>query len=162
MTWLATELEVPSFRYGPERSLPDVRREAFGALPPDVGGPARHPTAGATAVGARPVLVAYNLWLASGDLAQARAVARELRSPAVRTLGLPVGDDVQVSCNLLEPLRVGPAEVYDAVAARAPVERAELVGLVPEGVLAGVDPDRWERLDLAEDRTIEARVARRT
>jgi hypothetical protein len=105
--------------------------------------------------------VAYNLWLASGDLGQARAVARDLRSPAVRTLGLPVGDGVQVSCNLLDPTRVGPAEIYDAVAARAPVARAELVGLVPEGVLAEVDPDRWEQLDLAEDRTIEGRIARR-
>ena len=159
--WLAAELAVPSFRYGPERTLPEVRRQAFASLVPDDGPPDPHLTAGATAVGARPVLVAYNLWLVEPDLALAEAIAADLRGPAVRSLGLVVGDAVQVSCNLVDPARVGPADVYDEVAARAPVVRAELVGLVPEAVLAAVDQDRWGELDLAADRTIEARLARR-
>lgn len=159
--WAAAELELPCFLYGPERSLPDVRRGAFAEIRPDAGPPEPHPTAGAVAVGARPLLVAYNLWLADADVTAARRIAADLRSAAVRALGLAVGTGVQVSCNLVAPLEVGPAEVFDAVAARAAVERAELVGLVPEAVLERVVPQRRPRLDLAADRTIEARLAAR-
>jgi glutamate formiminotransferase len=160
--WAADELGVPGFAYGPERTLPEVRRGAFSALSPTWGPATPHPTAGAVADGARPLLVAYNLWLAPGtDLAVARSVAREVRSADVRTLGLAVGDEVQVSMNLVAPLVVGPAEVWDRVAARAPVARAELVGLVPEGVLERTPEGRWQQLDLGPKRTIEARLARR-
>lgn len=160
--WAADRLGLPCFAYGPERSLPDVRRHAFGSLAPAAGAPVPHPTAGAVAVGARAPLVAYNLWLARPDLTLARAVARDLRSPAVRALGLGVGDEVQVSMNLVDPATVGPAEAWDAVSARAPVARAELVGLVPAGVLVDTPTWRWAQLDLAEDRTIENRLASRT
>ncbi len=159
--WAADALAVPGFAYGPERTLPEVRRQAFAELAPTWGGPDPHPTAGAIAVGARPLLVAYNLWLAPGtELAVARRAAREVRSPEVRTLGLAVGDEVQVSMNLVAPLAVGPADVWDRVAAWAPIARAELVGLVPEAVLARAPEDRWAQLDLAPDRTIEARLDR--
>jgi len=158
--WAGAELGLPCFRYGPERTLPEVRRHAWHDLVPDAGPAVPHPSAGAVAVGARPVLVAYNLWLAEPDLALARAIARDLRGPAVRTLGLAVGHEVQVSMNLIDPTVVGPAEVYDAVAARAPIARAELVGLVPEDVLAVIAPERWSTLDLAPERTIEARLDR--
>ena len=71
---------IVGFAYGPERTLPEVRRTAFAGLRPTWGPDAPHPTAGAAAVGQRPPLVAYNLWLAPGtDLAVARAVARDLR-----------------------------------------------------------------------------------
>ena len=66
--YAATELGVPCFLYGPERSLPEVRRRAFVSDPPDIGPAAPHPTAGAICVGARDVLVAYNLWLALDDV----------------------------------------------------------------------------------------------
>jgi len=157
--WLAGELRVPAFRYGPDGpSLPEVRR-AVRRRRPDAGGPLPHPTAGATAVGARGVLVAYNLVLADPDLRRARAAAAAVRGPAVRALGLQVGAEVQVSLNLVAPSEVGPAEAFDAVAALVAVGRAELVGLLPGSVLHAVDPDRWEALDLAADRTIESRVA---
>ncbi len=61
--WAGATLGLPCFVYGPERSLPSIRRGAFRELAPDTGPPAPHPTAGACAVGARPVLVAFNLWL---------------------------------------------------------------------------------------------------
>ncbi len=157
--WLGAELRVPTFLYGPERTLPDVRRAAFRELAPDAGPIRPHPTAGACAVGARPPLVAYNVWLADADPARARAVARAVRDPAVRALGLRVGARAQVSMNLVEPATVGPAEAYDRVAALAPVAGAELVGLVPQAVLDAVPPERWAALDLAADRTIEARLA---
>jgi glutamate formiminotransferase len=159
--WAGSTLGLPCFVYGPERTLPDVRRQAFTALAPAEGPAAPHPTAGACAVGARLPLVAYNLWLEAADLGMAKAVAAELRGPAVRALGLPVGDAVQVSLNLVEPLVVGPAEAYDAVAARARVARAELVGLLPAAVLARVPPGRRPQLDLDETRTVEARLAAR-
>lgn len=160
-TWLGDERGVPCFRYGPERSLPEVRREAWRTLRPDTGPDVADPRTGAVAVGVRPLLVAYNLWLADPDLDLARRLARELRGPAVRTLGLQVGDQVQVSMNLIDPLRVGPADVYDAVATQAAVARAELVGLVPDQVLRRIDAPRWATLDLDEDRTIEARLRAR-
>jgi glutamate formiminotransferase len=162
--WASKELDLPCFLYGPlpgrgERTLPTIRREAFSSLAPDVGPPAPHPTAGAVAVGARSPLVAYNIWLAEPDLDLARRIARDLRGEAVRALGLPVGDRAQVSMNLLDPARLGPAEVWDSVSEQAPVERAELVGLVPAAVLARTPRARWEELDLAESKTIEACLA---
>lgn len=153
--WAGEDLGVPCFLYGPERSLPDVRRHAFTGLAPDTGPPVAHPTAGAICVGARPVLVAYNVWLAEGvPVSVARQVAREIRGPGLRALGLDVGGRAQVSMNLVDPERLTPAGAYDAVAARAPVERAELVGLVPAAVLAAVPPARWAELDLAADKAL--------
>ena len=159
--WSGDRLGVPVFRYGRGRpDLPAVRRGAFTTLRPSTGPGLAHPTAGATAVGARPPLVAYNLWLAVPDLVLARAVARAVRGPSVRALGLAVGDRVQVSMNLLDPLSFGPAAAHEAVSARAPVAGAELVGLVPAAVLRAVPEASWAQLDLDADRTVEARLAR--
>jgi glutamate formiminotransferase len=162
--WMADELGVPCFLYGPERTLPEVRRTAFDPLAPDRGPTTPHRRAGATAVGARGVLVAYNVWVGGTDLAGARALASAVRGGALRSLGLAVGPRLQVSMNLIDPMVLGPAEAYDRVvaaarAAGATVEGAELVGLVPGEVLARVPQPRWGELDLAEDRTIEARRA---
>lgn len=159
--WAAESLHVPCFLYGPERTLPDVRRDAFSdALSPDVGPRAPHPSAGAIAVGARTVLVAYNVWLAGGTTIDvARRVAREVRRPGVvRALGLQCGDRVQVSMNLLDWIAFGPADAYDAVATHAGVSGAELVGLLPASALDDIDPARWTELDVSPERTIEARL----
>jgi glutamate formiminotransferase len=165
--WLATEHAVPCFLYGPERSLPDVRRRAFRDLAPDVGPSSPHPTAGAAAIGARSLLVAFNVWMATPDLEVARRVATAVRGPAIRALGLQVGNATQVSMNLVDPLVVGPREARALVLEhlrRAGIgfDRAELVGLVPEAVLRATPEDEWDELDLGADRTIEARLARRT
>ena len=164
--WLADTLGVPSFLYGPlpggrTRTLPEVRRQAFGTLSPDAGPSAPHPSAGASAIGARGVLVAYNVWVSSVETAQ--AVAPLVRSPQVRALGLAVGDRAQVSCNLVAPGDVGPAQLYDAVAAEVgtaggEVLGAELVGLLPGSVLAAIPPARWRELGLSEEATVEARL----
>lgn len=156
--WAAAELALPCFRYGPEQSLPEVRRGAWRDLRPDRGPDQPHPTAGAAAVGARRVLVAYNLWLADPDLPTAKRIAAEIRGPDLRTLGLALGPDVQVSCNLIAPWTLGPAEAYDAVAAHATVARAELVGLLPRALLDAAPRARWGQLDLDPGRTIEARL----
>ena len=110
-----TTLGVPCFLYGMERTLPDVRRGAFATLAPDTGSTVPHPTAGATAVGARGVLIAYNVWIeAAGPDRRpadevegvARTLAAGMRRPGLRTLGLAVGEGAQVSCNVVDPDRV--------------------------------------------------------
>jgi glutamate formiminotransferase len=109
-------------------------------------------------VGARPILVAYNLWLASDDVAAARATAAAIRAPHLRALGFQVGARVQVSCNLTAPWLVGPGAAYDAVASRLDVERAELVGLLPLAVLEAEPRHRWDELGIDPSTTIEARL----
>jgi glutamate formiminotransferase / 5-formyltetrahydrofolate cyclo-ligase len=153
---LARELELPVFLYGElagGRTRADLRRGgpkelaeriASGGLRPDFGPPRLHPTAGATLVAARPPLVAFNLWLAdSATLDDARATAAAIREqlPGVRSLGLRLGERLQVSMNVERPDLVSLAEVTEAVRARVPVTGAELVGLAPRSALEGFPAD---------------------
>ncbi len=156
--WLAETFNVPVFLYGHERTLPDIRREAFGLLTPDFGPATAHVPAGACAVGCRPLLVAYNVWLEGATLAEAKRIASCVRRPGIRALGLQVGNEVQVSMNLIDPVVVRPDHAFDLVAAEAPVRRAELVGLVPAAIVQAINPTRWSELDLDPSRTIEARL----
>jgi glutamate formiminotransferase len=171
--WAGQVLALPCFLYGPERSLPDIRRTAFDPLPPDTGPSTPHPTAGAAAVGCRPVLIAYNVWITSNQateadpgqhsLAVARTLAKGLRGPSVRALGLPVAGGAQVSFNLIDPGAVSVQDVYDAVARGAEskgcsVWKAELVGLLPADALAEVPRHRWPELDLDEHHCIEGLI----
>ena len=108
--------------------------------------------AGAVLVGARGVLVAYNVWLAGDDLEAARAIARAVREsggglPAVQALGLPLASRgrVQVSMNLVDYRTTPIPAAFDRVSAEArrrgvTIERAELVGLAPRAAFAGRDP----------------------
>ncbi len=159
--WAWDELRVPTFFYGPERTLPDIRRNAWHALFPDIGDNMPHATAGAMCVGIREPLIAYNVWLRDSNLVEAKRIASALRDDNLRTLGLQVGSSVQVSMNLIRPGFIGPMEAFDRVAACARIERAELVGLMPTSVLLEIPRTRWEKLDLAEEKTIEWRLANR-
>ena len=199
---IAADAGVPVYLYGaaarrPERAaLPAVRGRGFEALrdalgspggtgspgdhpdrAPDFGGPGLHPTAGATAVGAREILVAYNVDLAGADLDLARRIAAAVRErdgglPAVRAIGVALSERggagrglAQVSMNLLDYRVTPPAVAFAAVAelagrAGALVEASEIVGLVPAAALAGVDPaDLRLRGDVSE-RLLENRLAR--
>ena len=188
---IAAEVGVPVYLYGaaarrPERAaLPAVRGRGFEALrdalgrpgglrdrAPDLGGPGLHPTAGATAVGAREILVAYNVDLAGADLDLARRIAAAVRErdgglPAVRAMGVALSERgvAQVSMNLLDYRVTPPAVAFAAVAelagrAGARVEASEIVGLVPAAALAGVDPaDLRLRGDVSE-LLLENRLAR--
>jgi glutamate formiminotransferase len=164
--WISGEFNVSVFLYGPigtaERTLPDVRKHAFHDLAPDLGPDSASPTLGAVAVGARPVLVAWNIWLAGVSRDATRALVKAVRRPEVRSLAFRAGEHTQVSCNLIEPLVVGPAVVYDEVAKRLPdggeIVRCELVGLVPRAVLDAVERGRWEQLGLSANQTIESRL----
>ncbi|HEY5266898.1 MAG TPA: hypothetical protein VIJ40_08805 [Acidimicrobiales bacterium] len=164
--WIATTFTVPVFLYGPlengtTRTLPEIRRGAFRTLAPDLGPEEPNIHLGASAVGTRGVLVAWNICLRDVTLAQAKEIAMEVRGPGVRSLAFEVGDVVQVSCNLIDPYAVGPSLVYDDVQQRlksGAIERCELVGLVPEAVLRAQDPTRWEQLGLSLEATIETRL----
>jgi glutamate formiminotransferase / 5-formyltetrahydrofolate cyclo-ligase len=164
---LAAHHGLPVYYYGhaarrPERrALRSLRHGEYEGLAarlasadghPD-DGPARFDArAGAILVGARDVLIAYNIWLATDDLAAARAVARSVRAsggglPAVQALGLPLASRgrVQVSMNLLDYRITSIPAVFDRVreeVARAglAVERGELVGLAPRAAFAGRSP----------------------
>jgi len=149
---------VPSYYYGAAsatgRTLPAVRQGQFEGLAgradaPDVG--ALHPSAGAIAVGARPILIAFNVDLATGDLAVAKEIARIVRERdgglrTLRALGLRTGPGtVQVSLNVTmyhaTPLyRV--VETIRALAAERDVEvlGSELIGCLPlDAVTASAD-----------------------
>ena len=152
------ELGIPVFLYAraarrpARRWLPYVRRGEYEGLARDIGrdaerapdfGPRRLGPAGATAVGARPFLVAYNVTLATADLGLARQVAREVREsdgglPAVQARGMATLDPnvVQVSMNLLDIERTPLDQAYEAVRAGAAargveVVASEVVGLLP-------------------------------
>jgi glutamate formiminotransferase/glutamate formiminotransferase/formiminotetrahydrofolate cyclodeaminase len=120
-----------------------------GPLRPDFGPPRMHRTAGATLVAARPPLVAFNVQLAAGaTLADARAIAALIREggerglPGVRAMAVALGGGVmQVSMNVERPLELSLGEVVAAVAAHAPVQSAELVGLAPAAAMEGFPED---------------------
>jgi glutamate formiminotransferase / formiminotetrahydrofolate cyclodeaminase len=159
----ATELQIPIYFYAkaatrPERErLPDIRkgefeglRERIGKDPaadPDVGPRRIHPTAGATAIGARPFLVAFNIYLDSSDVTIAKDIAKQIRTsngglPAVQASGFEVAGKAQVSMNLLDIDTTPPATVFAAVAAAArqrgvEILKSEVVGLIPERAILG-------------------------
>jgi len=170
---IARELQIPVYLYAeaatrPERRrLADIRRGEYEGLrrnvaapgrEPDFGPPRLHSTAGATAVGARPFLVAFNVDLDSRDLQAARAIAREVREssgglPKLQAIGIWARGEtaVQVSMNVLDFRVTSLAAALDAVAAAAArrglaVLSSELVGLVPRAALPA-DPEK--RLSIA-------------
>ena len=117
-------------------------------LMPDFGPHEPHPTAGAALVTARPPLVAFNVDLASGDLAFAREIASDLREaggglPGVRAIGLylEARGRAQVSCNVHDFSAAPLAEVVAFVAERAEIAEAELVGLAPRAAFEGFPDD---------------------
>jgi glutamate formiminotransferase len=160
--WMGN-LDIPVFLYGlvgsEERTLPDVRRRAFRDLAPDFGPGSPELGTGAAAVGERPLLVAWNMYVEGLSESQVRDMARLIRGDGIRTLALHVGPRWQVSCNLIEPLRIGPDVAYDRLLSVLPegghISECELVGLAPTEVLVHIDESRWPQLGLREDLTIE-------
>ena len=137
----------------PDRvNLEDVRRGQFEGLlrdsvkdvtrRPDVGGPELHGTAGASAVGARKFLIAYNIYLQEGDVSLARAIAREIRASSggllgVKAMGVLANGRAQVSMNITDFHRTPMTKVHAAVAAIAErhgvsIGEGEVIGLIPD------------------------------
>jgi len=169
---------IPVFLYGAAsdtgRSLPEIRA---GGLPgllervtrgdrPDMGPPRLDPGTGAVCVGARGVLIAFNVWI-DAELEVARRVAAGIRAvtgglPGVRALGLDVTAHgrSQISVNLVEPETTGVDRVFETVEDLAaefgatPVA-TELVGLVPERFLPRPDA-KAARLLIEPGRSLES------
>ena len=156
------ELSIPVFLYEraatrPDReNLADVRRGEFegirddiGLTPqrtPDFGPSAVHATAGATAIGARPFLVAYNVYLGpSSNLGIAKDVAKAIRGSSgglkfVKAMGFDVDGQAQVSMNLVDTGKTPLHRAFDMVRMEAEAQGvsptwSEIVGLVPERAL---------------------------
>jgi glutamate formiminotransferase/formiminotetrahydrofolate cyclodeaminase len=156
------ELEIPAFLYEraatrPDReNLADVRRGEFEGIRADIGttpqrtpdfGPHKvHPTAGAIAIGARPFLVAYNVYLGpASNLGIAKEVAKSVRGSVgglryVKGLGFEVDGQAQVSMNLVDTEKTPLHQAYDMVKMEAEARGvtptwSEIVGLVPERAL---------------------------
>ncbi|MBI2797205.1 MAG: glutamate formimidoyltransferase [Gemmatimonadetes bacterium] len=156
------ELDVPVFLYEraatrPDReNLADIRRGEFELARTEIGtnpnrvpdfGPNRvHPTAGATVIGARPFLVAYNVYLGDAkNLPVAKEVAKAVRGSSgglryVKGLGLEVDGQAQVSMNLVDTDKTPVHRAFDIVKLEAEsrgvnVTWSEIVGLVPEKAL---------------------------
>lgn len=161
--WASAELLVPCFVYGAERTLPDIRRDAWTNLQPKYGPHVPHATAGAMCVGARNLLVAYNIWLDTKTSAEnARSIAQSVRGDGIRTLALHGGNHWQISMNLIDPERIGPDIATDRVHYFAhqhnvAIDHCELVGLISHNALNKISPQRWNELDLSAEQTIEFR-----
>jgi glutamate formiminotransferase len=170
----------------PDRvNLEDVRRGQFEGLQreslrdtrrqPDVGGPELHATAGASAVGARKFLIAYNIYLASSGTTEAvglaRSIAKEIRASGgglfgVKAMGVMANGRAQVSMNITDFQKTPMTKLHTAVteiAARHGVQigEGEVVGLIPE--LAYEPNAEWVRQTLQfdpEDKVLERRLRR--
>ena len=179
------ELEIPVFLYEraasrPDReNLADVRRGEFEGLRDEIGknpnrapdfGPNHvHKTAGATAIGARPFLVAYNVYL--GDKANvpvAKEVAKAVRGSSgglryVKGLGLEVDGQAQVSMNLVDTEKTQLHRAYDVVKMEAEARGvsptwSEIVGLVPERALFDTAARHLQLRDFTPDIVLDRRV----
>ena len=153
---------VPVYFYEAAATRPDrvnlenVRRGQFEGLSrdvvrdstrrPDVGGPELHPRAGASAVGARQFLIAYNIYLeakgAVPDVGLARMIAKELRAAngglfGLKAMGVLANGRAQVSMNITDYVKTPVSRVYETVAEVAKrhggsLAEGELIGLIPE------------------------------
>jgi glutamate formiminotransferase len=150
-----------------KESLRDTRRQ------PDVGGPELHATAGASAVGARKFLIAYNIYLASGGNAEAvsmaRSIAKEIRASGgglfgVKAMGVMANGRAQVSMNITDFQKTPMTRLHAAVAeiaARhgAAIAEGEVIGLIPE---QAYEPNaEWVRQTLQfdpEEKVLERRL----
>jgi glutamate formiminotransferase len=180
------DLGVPVFFYGhashpPGRGLAGLRRGGFEAIEagfpegsrPDLPPGARraHPTAGATCVGAREVLLAWNVFVSGITVADARAIASKIRERdggfvGLRALGLNLEGRgrLQISMNLEDPERTSPLGVFAAIEAEVlarggKVEGTEVIGMMPDTLVLPATADRLQILDPGSARVLSRRVA---
>ncbi len=160
------ELNIPVYLYENAATRPDrknlekIRKGEYELLreiiqddpdrTPDFG-PAHMGTAGATVIGARPPLIAYNIYLSTDDVSIAKNIARAVRQssgglPHVKALGMLVGGKAQVSMNLTDYTQTPVAQVVEAIRHEAEgydvsIHHSELVGLIPQAVI--VEAAQW-------------------
>ncbi|MGC8786495.1 MAG: glutamate formimidoyltransferase [Anaerolineae bacterium] len=182
---LGEELGIPVYLYEeaathPERrNLADVRQGEYEGLPqkmahpewkPDFGPDHPHPTAGATAVGARIYLVAYNVNLGTPDVRIAKAIARAIRAKTgglknVKALGVMLQERnlAQVTMNIVDPFQTPLYRVLEMVRIEAarygvPVVGSEIVGLVPLTVILEAARYYLQLENFRDDQVLETRL----
>ncbi|MFN2397383.1 MAG: glutamate formimidoyltransferase [Gemmatimonadaceae bacterium] len=178
-------LEIPVYLYEraatrPERAnLANVRRGEFESIRDEIGhDPARdpdfgpkhvHPTAGAIAIGARPFLIAYNVYLGNAAHLQiAKNIAKAVRAssgglPGVKALGLEVDGQSQVSMNLVDMNQTPMHAAFEAVSVAARTSGieatwSEIVGLVPERALFDAAANSLKLNRFTPDQVLERRL----
>jgi len=182
---VADQFGVPVFLYeeaaatDERRNLADVRRGGLNGLAhrmklpawqPDFGPAQPHPTAGASAVGARHILIAFNVNLATNRLSVAKRIASVIRAssgglPFLKAMGVELEHRgiVQVSMNLTNYKETSMTAAFDAIAREASVDgvrvlESEIVGLVPADALPA-DPARRLKIRREDlDRVLEKRM----
>jgi glutamate formiminotransferase/formiminotetrahydrofolate cyclodeaminase len=179
------ELGIPVFLYEraatrPDReNLADVRRGEFEGLrdeigktpqrTPDFGPSTVHATAGAVAIGARPFLVAYNVYLGpASNMPVAKEVAKSVRGSVgglryVKGLGFEVDGQAQVSMNLVDTEKTPLHQAFDMVRMEAEARGvtptwSEIVGLVPERVLFDAAARHVRLRNFSTDMVLERKV----
>ena len=178
------ELGIPVYLYEaaatrPERcNLADVRRGEYEVLKEEIAtdrnrapdfGPAALGTAGATAIGARPALIAYNVYLNSDDVKPAQAIARAVRHSSgglrhVKALGLLVEGQAQISMNLTDYLHTPVHRVLEMIRSEAArhgltVTHSEVVGLLPAEALIDAARFYLQLADLSPSQILENRLS---
>ena len=138
---------------------------------PDFGATAVHPTAGAVAIGARPVLIAFNVNLATPDVAIAKKIAKVVRArdgglPEVKALGFELKERnlAQVSMNLTDYRTTPIPKVVEAVRAEATrlgvaTQESEVVGLIPEDALLDAAESYLQLASFDRRQILERRIA---
>ena len=153
------------------KRLERVRRTGFDGLPPDFGDVPAHPAAGAAVVGARPLLIAFNINLATRDVEIARTIAKKIREssggfPFVKAIGLPLAsrDCAQVSMNFVNFAETPFDQVWNSVEREASrlgtsIASSQLIGFVPRRAFEQA-PDFFGRAEnFNESRILETRIA---
>lgn len=186
---IAREVGLPVFLYGdasnpPGRRLAELRRGGYEALvggwpegrqadvlPPGWSEPGAHPTAGAVCAGARPILLAWNVWVSGVPLEALRGIAAAVRESGggrsgVRALALHLeaGNAFQISMNLEDAETVSPMAVFTEIEARVAqaggrIDRTEVIGLVPDRLLFEAAADRLGLEPDTADRVLSRRLA---
>ncbi|MSV34376.1 MAG: glutamate formimidoyltransferase [Bryobacterales bacterium] len=162
--------EAAALQPGRKR-LEKVRRIGFDGMPPDIGGVAEHPAAGAAVVGARNFLIAYNINLATPDAAVAKAIAVKIREstggfPFVKAMGLylKTPDCAQVSMNLTNFAEIPLDALYDTVRREAQrlgtsIAESELIGFIPQAAYEKAPAFFRRARGFDDSRIIENRIA---
>jgi glutamate formiminotransferase len=183
---LGEDLGIPVYLYEaaatrPERrNLADVRQGEYEGLPqkladpawkPDFGPSHPHPTAGATAVGARIYLLAYNVNLGTPDVAIAKEIARAVRAKTgglqnLKALGVMLHqrNQAQVTMNVVDPFHTPIYRVLELVRLEAarygvPVVGTEIIGLVPLTVLLEAARYYLQLEEFRDDQVLETRLS---
>lgn len=180
---VGTTLGIPVYLYESAATRPDrenlenIRRGQYEGLKTEIEsnpnrqpdyGPNKMPKAGATVIGARPFLIAYNLYLNTSDVAVANRIARAIRHSSgglrfVKAMGVLVDGQAQVSMNLTNFKKTPVHRVTELVRREAErygasIVRSELVGMIPQQAL--VDTAQWYlQLDgLQDDQIFENKL----